>query len=50
MSGRHALGGALTAGEVVDFSPRILIYRRFIGDLSAVFSAESRPLKFDPCF
>ena len=50
VSGRHALGGALTAGEVADFSPIISIYRRFIGDLSAVLSAESRQLRFDPCF
>ena len=34
----HALGGALMEGEVAVFSARKSIYRRFIGDISAVFS------------
>ena len=48
--GRHALGGELAAGEVGEKSARIRIYHRFIGDISVVLSAESRPLRFDPCF
>ena len=35
---QHALGGALTEGEIAVFSARKAIYCRFIGDLSAVFS------------
>ena len=38
---KHALGGALTEGEITVFSARKSIYRRFIGDLSAVFSGKN---------
>ena len=38
---KHALGGALTEGEIAVFSAKKSIYRRFIGDLSAVFSGKN---------